>query len=74
MPTVNVAQMARINKIAMRALAPEPSGEVNNAISALQKIFKESKLKAVDFELVLAGSHLNRVYLEKRSFSSSGSR
>jgi len=52
--------MARINKIAMRALAPEPSGEVNNAISALQKIFKESKLKAVDFELVLAGSHLDR--------------
>jgi hypothetical protein len=56
---INVAQMARINKIVTRALAPEPSGEVNNAISALQKIFRENNLKAVDFELVPTGSHLD---------------
>jgi DNA repair exonuclease SbcCD ATPase subunit len=55
----NATQMKRINKIAMMALAPEWNGEVENAVSALRKIFNKSNLKATDLEIVPAGSHLD---------------
>ena len=70
MPTISVDQVAKINKIAARIFAPEPSGEVNNAISALHSIFRKNNLKGVDFELVPVGSQLNREHQDDAATAS----